>query len=59
MQSNQSFRDIYTDESLIALSRVRHSTGRRRKKPEEHANHEAWAIPYADLLTLLPLDDLL
>ena len=20
---------------------------------EEHANHEAWAIPYADLLTLL------
>jgi len=35
------------------LSRVRHSTGRRRKKHEEHANHEAWAIPYADLLTLL------
>jgi chemotaxis protein MotB len=25
----------------------------RRKKHEEHANHEAWAIPYADLLTLL------
>jgi chemotaxis protein MotB len=35
------------------LSRVRHSTGRRRRKHEEHANHEAWAIPYADLLTLL------
>ena len=35
------------------MSRVRHSTGRRRKKHEEHANHEAWAIPYADLLTLL------
>jgi len=35
------------------LSRVRHTTGRRRKKHEEHANHEAWAIPYADLLTLL------
>jgi chemotaxis protein MotB len=35
------------------LNRVRHSTGRRRKKHEEHANHEAWAIPYADLLTLL------
>jgi chemotaxis protein MotB len=35
------------------MSRLRHSTGRRRKKPEEHANHEAWAIPYADLLTLL------
>jgi chemotaxis protein MotB len=35
------------------LTRVRHSTGRRRKKHEEHANHEAWAIPYADLLTLL------
>lgn len=27
--------------------------GRRRRKPEEHANHEAWAIPFADLLTLL------
>ncbi|MBK1674024.1 flagellar motor protein MotD [Ectothiorhodospira shaposhnikovii] len=26
---------------------------RRRKKHEEHINHEAWAIPYADLLTLL------
>ena len=25
----------------------------RRKKHEEHANHEAWAIPYADLMTLL------
>jgi chemotaxis protein MotB len=35
------------------LSRVRHSTGRRRKKPEEHGNHEAWAIPYGDLMTLL------
>lgn len=35
------------------MTRVRHSTGRRRKKHEEHANHEAWAIPYADLLTLL------
>jgi len=35
------------------LTRVRHSTGRRRKRPEEHANHEAWAIPYADLMTLL------
>jgi chemotaxis protein MotB len=53
VQSSQSFRDIYTDERLINLSRVRHSTGRRRKKHEEHANHEAWAIPYADLLTLL------
>jgi len=27
-------------------------SGRRRTK-EEHQNHEAWAIPYADLLTLL------
>jgi chemotaxis protein MotB len=35
------------------LSRVRHSTGRRRRKHEEHANHEAWAIPYGDLMTLL------
>jgi chemotaxis protein MotB len=25
----------------------------RRKLPEEHANHEAWAIPYGDLVTLL------
>lgn len=26
---------------------------RRRKKHEEHTNHEAWAIPYGDLITLL------
>jgi chemotaxis protein MotB len=26
---------------------------RRIRRHEEHANHEAWAIPYADLLTLL------
>lgn len=25
----------------------------RRKQHEEHGNHEAWAIPYADLMTLL------
>lgn len=25
----------------------------RRKRHEEHINHEAWAIPYADLMTLL------
>jgi chemotaxis protein MotB len=25
----------------------------RRKRHEEHLNHEAWAIPYGDLLTLL------
>ncbi len=25
----------------------------RRQKHEEHTNHEAWAIPYADLITLL------
>ena len=25
----------------------------RKHKHEEHANHEAWAIPYADLMTLL------
>jgi chemotaxis protein MotB len=25
----------------------------RRKPREEHGNHEAWAIPYADLMTLL------
>jgi chemotaxis protein MotB len=35
------------------LSRLRHSTGHRRKKHEEHGNHEAWAIPYGDLMTLL------
>lgn len=27
--------------------------GRRKHKHEEHQNHEAWAIPYADLMTLL------
>jgi chemotaxis protein MotB len=26
---------------------------RRRKKHEEHSSHEAWAIPYGDLVTLL------
>jgi len=26
---------------------------RRRHQPEEHTNHEAWAIPYGDLVTLL------
>src|SRR5215510_4540087 len=25
----------------------------RKHKHEEHANHEAWAIPYGDLVTLL------
>ncbi len=25
----------------------------RKKKHEDHANHEAWAIPYGDLVTLL------
>ena len=25
----------------------------RRRHREEHVNHEAWAIPYADLMTLL------
>ncbi|HZO22133.1 MAG TPA: flagellar motor protein MotD [Steroidobacteraceae bacterium] len=32
---------------------MRHTTARRRRAHEEHTNHEAWAIPYADLLTLL------
>lgn len=26
---------------------------KRRRKHEEHTNHEAWAIPYGDLITLL------
>lgn len=26
---------------------------RRLRRPEEHTNHERWAIPYGDLLTLL------
>ncbi|MGH8209589.1 MAG: flagellar motor protein MotD [Steroidobacteraceae bacterium] len=26
---------------------------RRRRRHEEHTNHEAWAIPYGDLVTLL------
>src|SRR3954463_10045210 len=25
----------------------------RRRKHEDHQNHEAWAIPYGDLITLL------
>ncbi|HEU4620512.1 MAG TPA: flagellar motor protein MotB, partial [Gammaproteobacteria bacterium] len=25
----------------------------RKKHHEEHQNHEAWAIPYGDLITLL------
>src|SRR6187549_361447 len=25
----------------------------RKRKHEEHANHEAWAIPFGDLMTLL------
>ena len=32
---------------------MRHVINRRRRKQEEHSNHEAWAIPYGDLLTLL------
>ncbi len=35
------------------MTRVRHSTGRRRRKHDDHTNHEAWAIPYGDLVTLL------
>lgn len=35
------------------MTRVRHSTGRRRRKHDDHINHEAWAIPYGDLVTLL------
>jgi len=31
----------------------RHSTRPRRRRHEEHENHEAWAIPYGDLVTLL------
>src|SRR6185437_7467437 len=26
---------------------------RRKQQHEDHTNHEAWAIPYADLITLL------
>jgi chemotaxis protein MotB len=32
---------------------MRRPRGRRRPREEDHVNHEAWAIPYADLLTLL------
>ena len=32
---------------------TRPAHGSRRHKHEEHANHEAWAIPYGDLITLL------
>lgn len=27
--------------------------GRRKKKPEKHANHERWLVSYADFITLL------
>jgi chemotaxis protein MotB len=27
--------------------------GRRQRRHEEHVNHEGWAIPYGDLITLL------
>ena len=27
--------------------------GRRRRRPEEHANHERWLVSYADFITLL------
>src|SRR4051812_16121473 len=30
-----------------------HDDGLLPEEHEEHANHEAWVIPYADLLTLL------
>ena len=29
------------------------SRRKHRHKHEEHTNHEAWAIPYGDLITLL------
>lgn len=32
---------------------MKRSSRRRRERREEHLNHEAWAIPFADLLTLL------
>jgi chemotaxis protein MotB len=34
-------------------SRVTHRIMARRRPHEEHVNHEAWAIPYGDLITLL------
>lgn len=37
-----------------SLRRVRKPPLRpRRRMPEEHVNHERWAIPYGDLITLL------
>ena len=39
---------------LLHLDDAReHCMAGRRHKHEEHVNHEAWAIPYGDLITLL------
>src|SRR5580693_10184089 len=35
------------------MSRKKPVMTRRIRKHEEHTNHEAWAIPYGDLVTLL------
>ena len=35
------------------MSGAGHGGGGRKHKHEEHLNHEAWAIPYGDLITLL------
>ncbi len=35
------------------MSRKKPAMTRRRRRHEEHLNHEAWAIPYGDLVTLL------
>jgi chemotaxis protein MotB len=40
---------LSTSSRAYSTSRPR----RRRHRPEEHQNHEAWAIPYGDLVTLL------
>jgi chemotaxis protein MotB len=37
----------------LAVSRKKPIMTRRLRRHEEHTNHEAWAIPYGDLLTLL------
>ena len=35
------------------MSRKKPIMTRRIRRHEEHTNHEAWAIPYGDLVTLL------
>src|SRR6202012_4928387 len=47
----ESTRDRVEAPGLSALTEALRMP--RHKRHEEHTNHEAWAIPYGDLITLL------